>query len=327
MIKPFFSLFILIFIILFVACGSYENNELTTVKVSEVTRSIFYAPWYVAIELGFFEDEGINIDLITSDGADRVMTALLTGAVDIGLSGPEAAIYVFNEGLNDFAVVFAKLTNRDGSFLISREPIENFTFEYLRDSHILAGRRGGMPYMVLEYVTRLHGLKYEDLYLDNTIQFSAMASAFLNGVGDFVTAFEPVASRIELEGRGYIVASIGEYSGELPYTTFYALSSFIENNPDIIQSFTNAIRRGQRWVQENDAKDIANVIYTFFPNIELEILINSIDRYKQIEAFSSEPYVNRNSFELLQDIMQSAGELQNRADFDILVNNNFAKNY
>jgi len=306
-----------------VACGRAQNEEgLTTVRVSEVTRSVFYAPQYVAIELGFFADEGIHIDLITSDGADRVMTALLTGAVDIGLSGPEAAIYVFNEGRRDYAVVFAQITQRDGSFLIAREQMD-FEWEDLKGSHILPGRRGGMPFMVLEYVTREQGV-FPYINFDTSIQFAAMVGAFLSGTADFVTAFEPVASTIELEGRGFVVASVGEASGEIPYTAYYALGSFIEQNPEIIQGFTNALARAQVWVQENSPEDIAQVILPFFPEADPIILASAIARYKAIEAYSTTPQITQEGFERLQNVMESAGELTQRAPFEQLVDNTFA---
>ena len=317
-------LLLLCMILLFlVACGRAQNEEgLTTVRVSEVTRSVFYAPQYVAIELGFFADEGIHIDLITSDGADRVMTALLTGAVDIGLSGPEAAIYVFNEGRRDYAVVFAQITQRDGSFLIAREQMD-FEWEDLKGSHILPGRRGGMPFMVLEYVTREQGV-FPYINFDTSIQFAAMVGAFLSGTADFVTAFEPVASTIELEGRGFVVASVGEASGEIPYTAYYALGSFIEQNPEIIQGFTNALARAQVWVQENSPEDIAQVILPFFPEADPIILASAIARYKAIEAYSTTPQITQEGFERLQNVMESAGELTQRAPFEQLVDNTFA---
>lgn len=309
--------------LILVACGSDSDSDLTTVRLSEVMRSVFYAPQYVAIELGFFEDEGIEIDLITSDGADNVMVALLSGAADIGLSGPEAAIYVYNEGRADHAVVFAGLTARDGSFLIGRSP--DFTWDDLRGAHVLPGRRGGMPFMVFESVLAQKRIA-KDVEFDNSIQFAAMIGAFLGGTGDFVTAFEPVASTIELEGRGYVVASMGEESGVLPYTAFYALKSLIEEDPDLIQSFTNAIARGQQWIQENSPEAIAEVIAPFFPDAELEILASAIGRYKEVGAYALTPEITAEAFYRLQEIMIAAGELTEKAPFETLVNNEFAEN-
>lgn len=317
------GLLALLFVGVLVACGSQGDDELTTVRLSEVTRSVFYAPQYVAIELGFFEDEGLSIDLVTSDGADNVMVALLSGAADIGLSGPEAAIYVYNEGRANHAVVFAGLTSRDGSFLIGRS--REFTWDDLRGSHVLPGRRGGMPFMVFEYILEEKGIA-EDVNFDNSIQFSAMVGAFLGGTGDFVTAFEPVASTVELEGRGYVVASMGMESGELPYTAYYALDSFINENPELIQGFTNAIARAQEWVQLNSPEEIAAVIAPYFPDAEIDILASAIARYQEIGAYARTPFIQEEAFYRLQDIMINAGELTEIAPFEALVNNAFAEN-
>jgi len=320
-----FVLTVLLLVGAFTACSRNDEEGLTTVRLSEVTRSVFYAPQYAAIELGFFADEGININLVTSDGADNVMTALLSGAADIGLSGPEAAIYVWAGGRADHAVVFAQVTQRDGSFLIAREPMPYFTWEDIRGSHVLPGRRGGMPFMVLEYVTRSNGIIPEvDVDFDTSIQFAAMVGAFLGGTADFVTAFEPVASTIALEGRGYVVASVGEAFGEIPYTAYYALGSFIETNPDVIQGFTNALHRGQVWVQQNTPEDIAEVIAPFFPDADMTILASAIARYKEIEAYAFTPHISQAGFDNLQRVMESAGELPAYAPFNVLVDNTFA---
>ena len=309
-------------VLIMVARGGDDDSELTTIRLSEVTRSVFYAPLYAAIELGFFEEEGIVIDLVTSDGADNVMTALLSGAADIGLSGPEAAIYVYNGGRADYAVVFAGLTARDGSFLIGRSP--DFEWDDLRDAHILPGRRGGMPFMVFENVLRDKEIA-DDVEFDNSIQFAAMVGAFLSGTADFVTAFEPVASTIELEGRGYVVASLGEETGELPYTAFYALGSFINENPDLIQGFTNAIARGQDWVAATTPYIIAEVIAPFFPGAEMEILASAIGRYQAVGAYALSPVITPEAFYLLQEIMIAAGELTDKVPFETLINNYFAE--
>jgi len=312
----------LLFLFFLVACGTSTENERTIITVSEVTRSVFYAPQYVAMELGFFYEEGLDIQLITSDGADRVMTALLSGSAQIGLSGPEATIYVYSQGREDFAIVFAGLTARDGSFLLGRQ--DDFIWDDLKGSYILPGRRGGMPFMVLEYVLTNKGLR-EYVYFNSTVQFAAMVSTFLGGTGDFVTAFEPIASTLELEGRGYVLKSVGEYAGELPYTTYYALSSFIEENTEIIEAFTRAVARGQRWVYENEAEDIADVISPFFPETDSEILASAIGRYKQIEAFALTPIITEEAFYRMQRIMDNAGELPQWIDFETLVNNDFSR--
>jgi len=312
---------------LLTACGSGQDEAgLRIITLSEVTRSVFYAPQYVALALGFFEDEGLLIDLLTAEGADRVMTAVISGAADIGLSGPEAAIYVFNEGRADHAVLFAQITQRDGSFLIGRTPQPNFEWESLRGAHVLPGRRGGMPYMTFRYVVRQAGLSPgEDVEFDSTIQFAAMVGAFLSGTGDFVTAFEPVASTIVLEGRGYIVASIGEWAGEVPYTAYYALGSFMQENPEVIQGFTNALVRGQRWVAEHSPEEVAQVIAPFFPDADPEIMASAIANYMRIGAYATAPMMTEEAFGRLQTIMEDAGELSARAPFDALVDNSYAQ--
>ena len=321
--KKLIALLAFLFVGVLVGCSSQADYEAQTVRLSEVTRSVFYAPQYVAIELGFFEDEGIEIDLVTSDGADNVMVALLSDAADIGLSGPEAAIYVYNEGREDYAVVFAGLTSRDGSFLIGRSP--DFSWEDLRDAHVLPGRRGGMPFMVFESVLMEKGIA-DDVYFDNSIQFAAMVGAFLGGTGDFVTAFEPVASTVELEGRGYVVASMGTESGELPYTAYYALGSFIEDNPELIQRFTNAVAKGQEWVEQNSPEEVAETIAPFFPDAEMDILASAIARYQEVGAYALTPAISEDAFYRLQEIMIGAGELVDKAPFETLVNNEFAEN-
>jgi NitT/TauT family transport system substrate-binding protein len=229
------------------ACGQKQTDDAQLVKltVSEVTHSIFYAPMYAAINNGYFKDAGIEIELINAGGADKVMTALLTGGADIGFAGPEASIYIYNEGSSDYAQVFAQVTKRDGSFLISRES-GDFKWEDLKGKHILPGRKGGVPYMTLQYVLRKHGINTEtDLNFDNSISFDAMTSAFVSGTGDYVTVFEPTATTLELEGRGHIVASVGEATEEIPFTAYFAKKSYIEKNPEIIQKFVNALYKGQ----------------------------------------------------------------------------------
>jgi len=306
--------------------GRQSEDELRTVRVSEVTRSVFYAPQYVALALGFFEDEGLSIDLVTAEGADRVMTALISGAADIGLSGPEAAIYVYIEGREDHAVVFAQLTQRDGSFLMARQPDDNFEWESIRGSHLLPGRRGGMPYMTLSHVVREAGLTPGvDVDFDSSIQFAAMTGAFLSGTADFVTVFEPTASTIALEGRGYIVASVGEWAGELPYTAYYAQQSFIHDNPEVIQGFANALARGQHWVNTHTPEETAEVIAPFFPEADPVIMASAIANYKRIQAYATAPMVSETAFYRLQDIMEQAGELSERAPFETLVDNSFAR--
>lgn len=301
------------------------NNDLVKLKVSEVTHSVFYAPQYVAIELGFFKEEGIDLELINSQGADKVMTAVLSNQVDIGFAGPEAAIYVYNEGKEDYAQVFAQVTQKDGSFLVSRNPIENFKWTDLKGKHILPGRKGGVPYMTLQYVIEKYGLNIEtDLNFDNSISYDAMNSAFAAGTGDFVTIFEPTATVFENEGKGDIVASIGEASGEIPFTAYFAKKSFIEKNPELIQKFVNAIYKGQQWVKDHSAHEIAEVLSPSFPEVDIKVLETVVDRYKEIDAWKTEPSMTEESFNKLQEVMINAGELTQTAPFNKVVNNSFS---
>ena len=310
---------------LFAGCGA--QNKLQKVTVSEVTHSVFYAPQYAAIELGFFEEEGLELELSNGEGADKVMTAVLSGSVDIGFAGPEACIYVYNEGKEDYMQVFAQLTQRDGAFILAREKDEDFTWEKLRGKRLLPGRKGGVPYMTLEYVVKQHGMTPDvDVIFDDSIQFSAMAGAFIGGTGDYVSLFEPTASALEKEGAGYIVASVGAESGEIPYTAYFAQKSFIAKNENLIQSFTNAVAKGLSWVKEHTAAQIAEVIQPAFPDTDLKTLETVVQNYKNIDAWRETPDMKEESVQKLQTVMQEAGELEKAAPFSELVNNSFAKN-
>lgn len=308
-------------------CGcKKDDGELKTISLSEVTHSVFYAPQYAAIELGFFEDEGLKIELSTGQGADAVAAAVLSGQVDIGFAGPEAAIYVYNEGRDNYLEVFSQVTQRDGSFLISRNKVDNFDWQSLKGAHILPGRKGGVPYMAFEYVLKNKGFDTEkDLTLDNSVQFAMMTSAFVAGTGDYVTAFEPTASSLESEGKGYVVAAVGDEAGDIPYTAYFASKKYIRENEEVIQGFVDALYRGQKWCMEHSAKEIAEVIAPSFPDTSIELLTSSIERYKSIDAYCSSPVMTEESFNRLQDVISSAGELTKRADFDKVVNNTFAK--
>ena len=303
------------------------NKDLQVIKVSEVTRSVFYAPQYVAIANGYFEKYGIEIELTTGQGADKVMTAVLSDQCDIGFAGPEASIYVYNEGKEDYTQVFAQLTQKDGSFLVSRNEEKDFKWTDLKGKTIIPGRKGGVPYMTFEYILKQNGLDPDtDLILDDSIQFDLMAGAFAGGNADYVTLFEPTASLTESSNKGYIVASVGEASGEIPYTAYFAKKSYIEENEETIQNFTNAIYEGQRWVASHTAREIAEVIVDFFPDTSVETLENSIQKYKDIDAWKESPELTEESFELLQTVMTEAGELEKKADYTKVVNNRFAVN-
>ena len=301
------------------------NNDVKNIKVSEVTRSVFYAPQYVAINNGYFKENGIEIELTTGQGADAVMSSVLSNQVNIGFAGPEASIYVYNEGKEDYCQVFAQMTKKDGSFLVAREKNDNFKWQDLKGKTIIPGRKGGVPYMTLEYVLRKNGLDpKKDVVLDDSIKFDLMAGAFTSGTADYVTLFEPTASLTQNENKGYIVASVGEAAGEIPYTAYFAKKSYIENNKETIQKFTNAIYKGQKWVKENSSEDIAKVVQSFFPDTDITLLSKVIQNYKDIDAWNDTPVLKEESFNLLQDVMTSAGELQKKAPYDKIVNNEYA---
>ncbi len=302
------------------------NEGNTLIKMNEVTRSVFYAPQYVAINNGYFREYGIDIDLTTGQGADAVMTSVLSGESEIGFAGPEASIYVYNEGKEDYTQVFAQLTKRDGSFLVSKEQIEDFDWTDLKGSTVIPGRKGGVPYMTLEYVIKQHGLvPGTDLILDDSIKFDLMASAFTSGDADFVTLFEPTASNVEQIGKGYVVASVGEESGEIPYTAYFAKKSYIEENEQLIQNFTNAIYKGQKFVEEHSAQEIAEIIQDFFPDTSLDLLATAVQSYKDIDAWNDTPILKEESFNKLQEVMSEAGELKQKAPYDKIINNKYAE--
>lgn len=305
-------------------CGGKTAGDKVT--VCEVTHSIFYAPQYAAIELGFFGEEGIDIELSNGQGADKVMAAVLSENIDIGFAGPEASIYVYNEGKEDYTQVFAQMTQRDGSFLVGRKKDASFSWDKIRGKTILPGRKGGVPYMALEYVIRKNGVDpYKDVTLDNSIQFALMAGAFTSGTGDYVTLFEPTASMLEAEGKGYIVASIGKESGEIPYTAYFAKKSYIEKNADLIERFTRAVYKGQQWVASHTAREVAEIVAPSFPDTSVELLTTVVQRYKDIDAWSPDPVLKESSFRLLQEVMTQAGELKQAAPYGKVVNTAFAE--
>lgn len=303
-----------------------ENSDLQVIQLNEVTRSVFYAPQYVAIANGYFEEEGLELEITTGQGADKVMTAILAGQSDIGLCGPEAAIYVYNEGKEDYVQVFAQLTQKDGSLLVSKEPFENFKWEDVKGKTVIPGRKGGVPYMTFEYVLKQNGINPEtDVNLDDSIKFDLMAGAFTGGEAEFVTLFEPTASMTEDAGKGYVVASVGEAAGEVPYTAYCAKKSYIEENSEIIEGFTRAIYRGEQFVEQHSANEIAEIIQDFFPDTTVESLTKSVQTYKDIDAWKENPILKEEAFDKLQLIMTEAGELDKKAPYEMIVNNSFAE--
>ena len=307
--------------------SAHQNTEDTKlIKVNEVTRSVFYAPQYVAINKGYFKENGLDIELTTGQGADAVMTAVLANQCDIGFAGPEASIYVYNEGKEDFCQVFAQLTKKDGSFLVARDKTENFSWQDLKGKLVIPGRKGGVPYMTLEYVLKKNGIDpQKDTTLDDSIKFDLMAGAFASGNSDYVTLFEPTASMTEKQQKGYIVASVGEAAGEIPYTAYFAKKSYMEANQETIQKFTNAIYKGQKWVHEHSSREIAEAIQSFFPDTSIELLSAAIESYQAIDAWNDTPVLKEEAFNRLQEVMTAAGELPQKAPYDKIVNNKYAE--
>ncbi|OIJ18168.1 hypothetical protein BKP45_11290 [Anaerobacillus alkalidiazotrophicus] len=321
--KIFLILLTAVSMLFFVGCSSDDDTD--TVRLAEVTRSIFYAPQYVAISEGFFEEEGIKVDLTTTWGGDNTMTTLLAGGADIALVGAETSIYVYAQEANDPAINFAALTQQDGTFLVSREKISNFDWEMLKGSTFLGQRIGGMPQMVGEHVLRKHGIDpHRDLNLIQNIDFGNIPSAFASGTGDYVQLFEPTATQFELDGIGHIVASFGIESGTVPYTGFMAKESFIKNNRDVIERFTRALYKAQQWVESSSNEEIARSIQPFFSDTDIEIIENVVHNYKSQGSYATTPRIKEEAWENLQQIMDQAGELPMKVEYEKLVNTKFA---
>ena len=314
----------MILILPFSACK--DNGELKTLELNEVTHSVFYAPLYLAIENGYFEEEGLKINLPNGGGADKSMTAVLSGTADIGLMGPETVIYVHNQNKEDAPKVFGQLTQRDGAFLVSRVAEPNFKWSNLRGKEILAGRKGGVPAMTFEYIlNELDMVNGTDFNLNFDVQFNLMTSAFLNGTADYCTVFEPTASEYQASGKWHIVASVGAQGGDIPYTSFIALESYIQNNADTLKSFLKAIRKAHEFMSTHTEKEVAEAIVKQFPSTTITSIETSIKSYKNIDAWKTDLQATEASFNRLQDIMENAGELTKKAQFNDLVDNTLAK--
>lgn len=303
-----------------------SGSSLTPVTLNEVAHSIFYAPMYVAIEEGYFAQEGIDLTLVTGFGADKTMTAVLSGEADIGFMGSETTIYTYNEGAEDYVVNFAQLTQRAGNFLVAREPMPDFSWSDLLGKNVLGGRKGGMPEMVFEYILKKNNMNPQtDLSIDQSIDFGSTAAAFSGGQGDFSVEFEPSATALELEGAGYVVASLGVDSGYVPYTAFSAKSSYIEENPETIQHFTNALQKGMDYVNSHTPEEIAQAIQPQFQETELSTITAIVTRYYEQDTWKSDLIFTQDSFTLLLDILQEAGELTSIPPYEDLVVTDFAE--
>lgn len=306
-------------------CGK-ETSGRTPVTLYEVAHSIFYAPQYAAIELGYFQEEGIDLTLVNGAGADKVMTAMLAGDADIGFMGSEASIYTYAQGAEDYAVNFAQLTQRAGNFLVARQPDPDFTWQKLKGSRVLGGRAGGMPQMVFEYILKKNGIDPKaDLTMDQSIQFGLTAAAFTSDQSDYTVEFEPFATGLELEGNGYVVASLGTDSGYVPYTAYCAKKSYLAMHPDLIQRFTSALQKGMDYVNSHTAEEIAKTIQPQFSDTPLENITKIVKRYQDQDTWKENLIFERSSFELLENILEEAGELQTRVPYENLVTTEFAE--
>ena len=308
------------------SCKDKDNDGMKTIQVNEVTHSVFYAPLYLADSLGYFTDEGIKIELTNGGGADNVMSAVLSGDSDIGFCGPEAALYVLIGGSSDVPTVFGQLTKRDGSFLVSRTPQPNFKWEDLKGKEILAGRKGGVPAMTFEYILNNNNLKDGvDLTLNYDVAFNLMTSAFEAGTADYCTMFDPVAYEYEAAGKGYVVASVGEASGEVPYTCFMAKKSWLKKNGETAEAFLRAVTKAVKYVNETPSATVAPYLTAYFEGVSATAIAASVERYKTIDSWRTELSMTEDSFNRLQDIIENAGELSRRATLSELVDNTYAK--
>lgn len=309
------------------ACGKSDTGDLKSITLNEVAHSIFYAPMYVAIENDYFKEEGLDITLVNGAGADKVMTALISGEADIGFMGPESTVYTYNQGAQDYAINFAQLTQRAGNFLVGREANENFKWEDLKGKTVLGGRAGGMPQMIFEYILKTNGIDPKaDLNIIQNIDFGVTAEAYASGTGDYTVEFEPFASSLELSGNGVVIASLGVDSGYVPYTCFSALGSYIKENPETIQSFTNAIQKGLDYVNSHSPEEIAKIIAPQFKETDEKTLETIVTRYHEQDTWKTDTVFTEDAFMLLQNVLDEAGELEKWVDYKALVDTTFSEN-
>ena len=305
----------------FVACKTTD-----AIRLNEVTHSLFYTPQYLAMALGYFEEEGITVEVTNGQGANNVMTALLTNEADIGLMGCEANMYVFLEGKKDYPKVVAQLTKRDGSFLVARKEMPNFDYSGLENKTVLMGRPGGMPAMILQYVLNNKGYTNGvNITMDYSLEFSAIGPAFTTGTGDFVPLFEPAASQVVKEGKGYIVSAIGMDSGEIPYTCYSVSSKFMKNHPDKVEKFLRAVWRGTEYALTHTAEECAELVAKYFEATSMDLLVSAIKNYQDFDVWMTTPVTDKAAFSRIQDIMENAGELSKRVSYDDIVDNSFAE--
>ena len=311
----------------FAAKKDKEEEKLSKVTLNEVAHSIFYAPQYVAIEEGYFAEEGLDLTLVTGFGADKTMTAVISGEADIGFMGAEASVYAYQEGATDPVVNFAQLTQRAGNFLVAREEMPDFKWEDLKGEKVLGGRKGGMPEMVFEYILKKNGIDpQKDLTIDQSVDFGSTAAAFTSDdSAAYTVEFEPSATILEKEGAGYVVASLGEASGYVPYTSYSAKASYMKENPEIIQKFTDALQKGMDYVQSHTPEEIAEVIAPQFKETDIDTITTIVKRYYDQDTWKENLIFKKDSFELLQDILEDAGELTDRTAYENLVQTEYAQ--
>ena len=325
--KKIFSIIICLVLILMISLLNIHNKKdedksLTKIKVAEVTHSVFYAPWYVAIENNYFKDEGLDIELILTPGADKVAAAVLSNDVNIGFAGLESTIYVYNGGEADYLVNFAGLTKRDGQFILSRSKNDNFNLEELYGKEVLVGRKGGMPALNFLNAIKKMNIDSSKINLNYSVEFATLSGSFIGGMGDYVNLFEPTATKLEKENFGYVVASIGKYSGEMPYTTYYARKSYIENNKDIIDKFKNALNKSLEFVKNNEPEVIAEAIHNQFKDESINNLTTMIKRYKDYDCWYNDTHIKEIAYQNLEQVMLDNNLIEKKVDFKTLVNNN-----
>jgi len=316
-----FTLVLVIGLLPISACSQSDN----VIRINEVTHSLFYAPFYLADSLGIFEKNGIKIDLVNGGGSDASMTALISNSADVALCGPETTIYVYQQGREDYPVVFGQLTKRDGAFLVGRNFEPNFDWQGLENKHVIMGRKGGMPAMTLQYILNSFGyVDGQNITMDYSVQFNMLGPTFASGVGDYVTLFEPTASQIEAQGSGHILTSIGTAGGEIPYTCFIATQSYLKNNKNKLEKFLRSVHEATMWLLSNDNLTVAQKLTGAFVGTDVNDIANAIGNYRSADAWKTTPSMTKESFEKLQDVMQNAGELTTRVEFEKLINNSIA---
>ena len=326
--KKIITSLIAFFIIVLITIGIFFKEEkpstLKNIAVAEVAHSIFYAPMYAADSLGYFEEYGLDVEIILTSGADAVAASVMSGDAEIGFCGSEQSIYIYNGGEKDYLVNFAGLTKRDGSFIVGRTK-EKFNIKDLKNKHIIAGREGGMPAMTLAYTLNKNNIKLKELNFDTSIAFASMSGAFIGGTGDYVALFEPTALQLEKQGFGYVVASLGELGGEVPYTTYMTKKSYLENNKAVIEGFTKAIQKGLDYVFTHSDSEVAEVITSYFPDTSMNDLTEVIKRYRDADSWYRTTYITEDGFDRVQDIMDNSNKLEKEAPYDKLVNNEYNK--